>query len=61
MGWAFDLRTIDSKGIREALEQSIDTGKPIDECINEKGDENLNLRLESDHLDLFEPSGWKPK
>lgn len=61
MGWASDLKTIDSKGIREALELSVDTGKPIDQCINEMAEISTSRQLDTNQVNLFEPEQWKPK
>lgn len=56
IGWAYGLRTIDSWGVRRALENAADTKKPLSECIDAL-EETVKQRLPEDYY-LFDRTNW---
>jgi len=56
LGWAYGLRTIDSWGVRQALEMHTDTKKPIETCINDM-EGQVRERLPEDYY-LLDRTSW---
>ncbi|KAL0274796.1 UNVERIFIED_CONTAM: hypothetical protein PYX00_002835 [Menopon gallinae] len=53
MGWAYNLKTIDARGIRQGLTKSANTGKPVVECLNEVAEEMMQYQPEDKFVDLL--------
>lgn len=48
LGWATNLRTVTSEIVKIGLTRSVDTGKPVVDCLVEVAQEESN-RLPYDH------------